>query len=93
MKGGTLFYRIIPADRDRGYILLTGWAKPIVYASCYTNSSMTVPSRVSLNASLAEIQNRSGAEILVDTTEPGIVKRLAKLFGEDTPKVQAEENV
>lgn len=93
MKGSTLFYRVIPADRDRGYVLLTGWIKPVVYASCYTNSSMTVPSRVSLNAMLADIKKRSGAETLVDTTEAGIVKKLAKLFGEDTPKVQVEENV
>ena len=93
MKGGTLFYRVIPADRDRGYILLTGWLKPVVYASCYTNSSMSAPSRISLNAMLADIKSRSSAENLVDTTDAGVVKRLVKLFGEDTPKVQTEENV
>jgi len=82
MKGGTLFYRVIPADRDRGYILLTAWSKPVVRISCYTNSSMSAPSRVSLNAILADLQARSGAETLIDTTEAGIVKKLAKLFGE-----------
>lgn len=82
MKGGTLFYRVIPADRDRGYVLLTGWSKPLNRASSYTNSSLTAPSRVSLNALLAGIKATSGAETLVDTTDPGIVKKLAKLFGE-----------
>lgn len=82
MKGGVLFYRIISADRERDYVLLTAWSKPVVRTSCYTNSSMTAPSRVSLNAMLANLQATSGAESLVDTTEPAIVKRLAKLFGE-----------
>lgn len=93
MKGGTLFYRVIPADRDRGYVVLTAWAKPIVQASCYSNSSMTVPSRASLNRILEDIQSRSGADKLVDATDAGVIKKLAKLFGEDTPKVQIEENV
>jgi hypothetical protein len=92
MKGGTLFYRVIPADRDRGYVLLTGWAKPLNRASSYTNSSLTAPSRASLNALLASIKATSGADTLVDATEPGIVKRLAKLFGE-VPVVTPEETV
>jgi len=92
MKGSTLFYRIIPADRDRGYVLLTSWSKPVVRVSCYTNSSMSYPTRVSLNSLLAAIKATSGAETLVDVTEPGIVKKLAKLFGE-VPVVTPEETV
>jgi hypothetical protein len=92
MKGGTLFYRIIPADRDRGYILLTAWSKPVVRISCYTNSSLSYPTRASLNALLASIKATSGAESLSDTTETGIVKKLAKLFGE-VPVVTPEETV
>lgn len=92
MKGGTLFYRIIPADRDRGYVLLTAWSKPVVRISSYTNSSMSSPSRASLNLMLTSIKATSGAETLVDTTEPGIVKKLAKLFGE-VPVVTPEATV
>jgi hypothetical protein len=92
MKGGTLFYRVIPADRDRGYVLLTAWSKPVVRASCYTNSSLTYPTRASLNALLASIKVTSCAETLIDTTEPGIVKKLAKLFGE-VPEATSGETV
>lgn len=92
MKGGTLFYRVIPADRDRGYVLLTAWSKPVVRVSCYTNSSLTYPTRASLNAMLSSVQSTSGAETLVDVTDPGIVKKLAKLFGE-VPVAPSAETV
>lgn len=92
MKGGTLFYRVIPADRDRGYVLLTAWSKPVVRVSCYTNSSLSYPTRESLNTLLASIKATSGAESLVDITDPGIVKKLAKLFGE-VPEATSGETV
>ena len=90
MKGGTLFYRVIPADKDRGYALLTSWDKPVVQRTCYTMSSMTNPSRAAMDASLAETKRRGGAEHLVDTTELSIQKKLAKLFGEDDEPVKTD---
>ena len=44
MKNGVLYSRVIPADMDRGYILLTSWSKQVVQRTCYSMSSRSAPS-------------------------------------------------
>ena len=92
MKGGILYSRVIPADKDRGYVLLMSWEKPVVQRTCYVMSSMSAPSRASLDSMIEDAARRGGADKVVDVTESGIVKKLAKLFGEVPEKI-AKVNV
>lgn len=82
MKNGILYSRVIPADMDRGYILLTSWSKPVVQRTCYSMSSMSAPSRASLDASVDAVLRKSMASSVIDVTDAGVVKKLAKLFAE-----------
>ena len=88
MKGGTLFSRVIPADKDRGYVLLLSWEKPVVQRTCVQMSTMGDPTRASLNNLLDLAERRHGPSTIVDVTEAGIAKKLAKMFGEVVEKVK-----
>ena len=81
MKNGTIYSRIIPADKNRGYVFLLSWEKPVVQRTAVQVSSPSVPSRKSLDRLVAEAEQTFKANV-VDTTAPGMMKKLEKLFGE-----------
>lgn len=91
MNGGTLFSRVIPADKDRGFVLLLSWEKPVVQRTCYSMSSMSAPSRAGLDALIAAAVARTNASKVIDVTAPAIVNRLARMFGEVPERASKEK--
>ena len=91
MKGGTLYARVIPADRDRGFNILFSWEKPVIQRTCQQMSSISAITRKSLEISLRQAQARYGVDQVVDVTEAAIKKRLEKMFqGQETTPPVAE---
>lgn len=80
-----LYARIIPADRDRGYVVLLSWEKPVVQRTCTQMTTMGTISRAEINRVIAEAAAYYKAQV-VDVTDPGLQKKLAKLFGEEPQK-------
>ena len=87
--GTPLYARVIPADKDRGYVLLLSWEKPVVQRTAIQLSTMGSPTRAELNGLLAAAEQRHKGVVVVDVTELSIQKKLAKLFGETAEKEKA----
>ncbi|MGD9663138.1 MAG: hypothetical protein AB7U63_17920 [Porticoccaceae bacterium] len=85
MKNETIYSRIIPADMNRGYVFLVSREKPVVQRTAAQVSSLSVPSRKSLNRLIAEAEATFKATV-VDTTAPAVMKKLLKIFGEEPTK-------
>lgn len=90
MISSTIFVRVVPADRDRGFILLVGYDKQVVQRTAIQQISISVPTRDNLDAALDRVKRNYNASSLFDATAPGIVKRLAKVFGEVPVKAVKE---
>jgi hypothetical protein len=82
MIASTLFVRVVPQDKDRGYMLLAGFDSAVVQRTAAQYTTLSDPTRVSLDAAIKAMQTRFSAADVKDCTAPGIVKKLAKLFGE-----------
>lgn len=82
MIASTLYVRVVPADKDRGYILLAGYDAAVVQRTALSYTSLTVPTRDSLNEAIARLAKNNSAAEIRDVTAPAIQKKLAKLFGE-----------
>lgn len=82
MKIQTLFIRIMPADKDRGYILLAGYDAQLVQTSCAYQSSLSDVSRQYLDESIARLQAKFDAAEVRDVTALAVQRKLQKLFGE-----------
>ena len=87
MKGGTIFVRIVPADRDRGYVMLISWEKPVVQRTCIEVTSLGAISRATIDRVMAQALANHNAAKIVNVTDSGLLKKLAKMFGED-PSVE-----
>jgi hypothetical protein len=87
MKGGTLYARVIPADRDRGFNILFSWEKPVIQRTCQQMSSISAITRKSLEISLSQALERYGVDQVIDVTDAGIKKRLEKMFQEQSPVI------
>lgn len=83
MQASKLFVRVIPADRDRGYMLLAGYEPNITQRTCLQYATLSNPTRSGLNASIERMRLANNAAEVQDVTAPAIAKRLAKMFGED----------
>ena len=81
-SSSTMYIRIVPADRDRGYVLLVSWVKPVVQKTATQISSLSDLTRDSLDAAIARATLSYKPGNVVDVTPPGIYTQLRKLFGE-----------
>lgn len=89
MQASKLFVRVVPADRNRGYMLLAGYEANVTQRTCLAYTTLGEPtSRASLNASIERLRAQNSAAEVQDVTAPNIAKKLAKLFGE-TPQPPA----
>ena len=86
MYKSTLYIRVVPQDRDRDFVLLASFDPAVVQRTAAEYSTLTSPTRASLTAAVARLEQRYGAEIK-DVTTPAIAKQLARLFGEVVPTV------
>lgn len=82
MLASTLYVRVVPADKDRGYLLLAGYEPGVVQRTALSYTTLTDPSRASLNASIERMRAQNNAAEVKDVTAPAVLKKLAKLFGE-----------
>jgi hypothetical protein len=86
MLSSTLFVRVVPADKDRGYILLAGYDASIVQRTAMAYTTLGDPTRASLNAAIERMGQQHKAAEVKDVTAPSIQKKLAKMFGEVADK-------
>jgi hypothetical protein len=84
MYKSTLYIRVVPQDRDRDYVLLASFDPAVVQRTAAEYSTLTSPTRASLDAAVARLQQRYSADIK-DVTAPAIAKQLARIFGELPP--------
>ena len=82
MKGGKLFARVVPQERDRGYMLLVSWEKPVVQRTCAQLITLGGVTRATLDAALEQAKNVHGAGEVEDVTPAGVQGTLKRLFGE-----------
>lgn len=84
MYTSTLYIRIVPQDRGRDYVLLASFDPVVIQRTAAEYSTLTSPTRASINAAIARLEQRYSAEIK-DVTAPAIINQLARLFGEVVP--------
>jgi hypothetical protein len=83
----TIFVRVVPQDKDRGYMLLAGFDSKITQATCAKYSTLNVVTRESLNDAISRLKDQYKATEIKDATSPALQRKLQKLFGEPvTPK-------
>jgi hypothetical protein len=82
MLASTLFVRVVPADKDRGYVLLAGYEPNLVQRTALSYTTLNAVTRASLNAAIEGMRASHSAKEVKDVTAPNIVKKLAKMFGE-----------
>ena len=82
MISSTLYIRVVTQDKERGYMLLCGFEPGIVQSTCTQYTTLSAPSRASLDAAIAQMKERYGAADVKDVTAEGLKRKLAKMFGE-----------
>lgn len=88
MIASTLFVRVVPADKDRGFVLLVGYDAQIVQRTAVQQVSISIATRENLNAAIERVRLNYNAKDVRDITADGIKKKLAKVFGETAKKVE-----
>ena len=89
MKIHTLYVRVMPADKDRGYILMAGYDGQLVQTSCATYTTLSVLTRESLTSAIERFKTSFDASEVRDVTAPALLRKLQKMFGE--PVTPAEK--
>lgn len=82
----TLFVRVVPADKDRGYVLLAGWDAKVVQSNCTQATTLSAITRQSLTEAIARMQKSYNCAAVRDVTAPALQRKLQKLFGEPITK-------
>ena len=90
MISSTLFVRVVPQDRDRGYMLLIGYDAKIVQSTAIQYITLTNITRASLDAMIAKAKASYNASEIRDVTASGIAKKLKKMFDEVDPPKETE---
>ena len=89
MLASTLYVRVVPQDKNRGYTVLAGYDDKVVQRTAIQSTTLSIPTRESLNAAIARLKASNSAAEVKDCTAPNIVKQLAKLFGETPTQAAA----
>jgi hypothetical protein len=82
MIAGTLYVRVVAQDKDRGYMLLAGFDPAVIQRTAAQYTTLSDPTRATLDAAIARMQKLYSASEVKDVTASAVVKKLAKLFGE-----------
>ena len=82
MIASTLFVRVVPQDKDRGYMLLAGFDPKMVQSTCASYTTLNAVTRLSLDAAVERLRASYGAKDVKDATPDALKRKLAKLFGE-----------
>ncbi len=84
MISSTLYVRIVPQDKDRGYMMLVGYDPKVVQSTAMQYFTLNAISREVVNGALQRIRTSYNASEIKDVTPVGLKKKLAKMFGEPT---------
>lgn len=80
MIASTLFVRIVPQERGRGWMMLVSWEKPVVQRTCAQLITLSGVTQASIDA----VKERVKAEYRVlevqDVTPESVMKQVAKDF-------------
>jgi len=82
MISGTLYVRIVPQDKDRGYMMLVGYDPKVVQSTAMQYFTLSAISRDVINSTLQRIRTSYSAAEIKDVTPPALKKKFAKMFGE-----------
>lgn len=89
MLASTLYVRVVPQDKDRGFMLLAGYEPGVVQRTALQYTTLSTPTREALNAAIERMRASNSAAEVKDVTAPNIQKKLAKLFGETPAQAPA----
>jgi len=90
MNFQTIYVRIVPADKDRGFVLLAGFDAKIVQSRCETYTTLSGEiTRQMITDKIEKLKLEYKASVVKDVTATSLQRKLAKMFGED--KVEPEE--
>jgi hypothetical protein len=78
MISSTLYYRIVPQERGRGWMLLISWVKPVVQRTCLQLITLQGVTEKSLEERLNHIKNTYGASEVRDETPPAVLRSLIR---------------
>lgn len=87
MLASTLFVRVVPQDKDRGFMLLAGYDASVIQRTALQYATLSNPSRASLAAAIERMRVNNSAKEVKDVTAPAIQKRLEKIFEEQATPV------
>lgn len=82
MLASILYVRVVPQDKNRGFMLLAGYDSSVVQRTAIQYTTLSCVTRDSLNAAIENLRKSNSAKEVKDCTAPAIQKQLAKLFGE-----------
>jgi hypothetical protein len=82
MIASTLFVRVVPQDKDRGYMLLAGFEPKMVQSNCANYTTLNDISRRVLDEAIERMKQSFGAKEVKDATPDALKRKLAKMFGE-----------
>lgn len=82
MIASTIYVRVVPQDKDRGYMLLAGFEPKMVQSTCANYTTLNAVTRESLDAAIERMRVSFGAKDVKDSTPEPLKKKLAKMFGE-----------
>ena len=74
-----IYCRIVSADKDRGYVMLFSWIRPVVQRTCHLLSTLTNVTQEQIDNLKAETLIKTSASEIIDVTEPSILKKIQKL--------------
>jgi hypothetical protein len=87
MNFQTIYIRVVPADKDRGYVLLVGFDSKVVQSTCANYTTLGGITRPILDAAIERMKVEYKASTVKDVTAPTLQRKLQKMFGEEvTPK-------
>lgn len=80
MQVGTLFTRVIPQARNRGFMLIAGFDPQLNQKTMVRYITLADITSMALFKAEQEIAKMLGAEKTEDVTHPAIAKKLNKIF-------------
>lgn len=81
MQVGTLFTRVIPQARNRGFMLLAGFDAALSQKTMVRYVTLSSLQRTAIDAALAEVTKMLGAKEVQDVTKADIQKKIDKANG------------
>lgn len=82
MIQSTLYVRVVPQDKGRGFMLLAGFESKMVQSTCASYTTLNAMTRSSLDAAIERLRASYGAKEVIDSTPDALKRKLAKMFGE-----------